>query len=189
MDYFSKFIEVDHLRSTTSAAIIAALNMHFARHGFPDTFISDNGPQFVSAEFALFLTSKNVEHLTSSPRYPQSNGMAERAVRTMKELLQKSADLPTALLAYRSTPLQCGFSPAQLLMGRRLRSTVPATAAQLSPAWPDLTLVRQHAAQQRDRQATNFDQRHRVRSPTTLTAGDRVGHRSPSRGSGAGTAK
>ncbi|XP_065180108.1 uncharacterized protein K02A2.6-like [Sycon ciliatum] len=174
VDYFSRFVEVDQLRTTTSAAIIAALNMHFARHGFPDSFVSDNGPQFASSEFALFLTRHDIEHRTSSPRYPQSNGMVERSVRTIKELLRKSTDLPTALLAYRSTPLQCGFTPAQLLMGRQLRSTVPTPAAQLTPAWPDLDLVRRREAQQQDRQASDFDRRHRVRSPSRLAAGDRV---------------
>lgn len=53
------------------------------------------------------------------PHFPQSNGQVERAVQTMEKLLQKSNDPYLALLNYWATPLHwCGFSPAELLMGR-----------------------------------------------------------------------
>ena len=60
----------------------------------------------------------------SSPRYPQSNGMAELAVGTVKRLWSTSADKDGVLLAYRSTPLKSGFSPNQLMFGRAVRSAV-----------------------------------------------------------------
>ena len=95
----------------------------FARHGFPETLISDNGPQFASAEFAAFATKHKIHHVTSSPLYPQANGMAERAVQTVKRLL-RSSDPYDALLAYRTTPLENGYSPAELLFSRRWRTSV-----------------------------------------------------------------
>uniref|UniRef100_A0A3B3RKB0 Uncharacterized protein n=1 Tax=Paramormyrops kingsleyae TaxID=1676925 RepID=A0A3B3RKB0_9TELE len=65
------------------------------------------------------------------------NGEAERAVQTIKNLLKKARDPYRALLAYRATPLSNGYSPAQLLMGRRLRTTVPTLSENLRPSLPD----------------------------------------------------
>ena len=76
------------------------------------------------ARHARFAHKFQFEH-TTSPHYPQSNGEAERAVRTVKSLLKKEGDPYLALMSYRATPLQNGFSPSELLMSRRLRTTVP----------------------------------------------------------------
>ncbi len=64
--------------------------------------------------------------ITSSPRFPQSYGQVERFVKTMKAMMSKSEDLYLALLSYRSTPLPwCSLSPAELCMGRKIRTTIP----------------------------------------------------------------
>jgi len=73
--------------------------------------------------------------MTSSPKYPQTNGEAKRAVRTIKGLLKKCKDKAKdpylALMAYRATPLACGYSPAELLMGQK--TTVPISSEMLKP--------------------------------------------------------
>ena len=103
--------------------------------------MSDNGPQFSSSTFSEFAGAYGFRHVTSSPRHPRSNGEAERAVQTVKNLLKKEQDPYLALLSYRSTPLHNGYSPAQLLMGRRLRTTVPTLPRLLDPLLPDGTAI------------------------------------------------
>ena len=93
--------------------------------------------------FKTFAAEYGLEHVTSSPRYPQSNGTAERAVKTVKSMFEKNKDQYMALLILRSTPLENGFSPAELLMNRKVRTTLPMTEAQLLPSIPDRECVRE----------------------------------------------
>ena len=72
---------------------------------------------YSSQTFSAFADAHGFTHRTSSPRYPQSNGVSERAVKTIKGLLKKSEDQYETLLEYWSTPLSNGYSPAELLMG------------------------------------------------------------------------
>ena len=125
VDYFSRFPIVKLLSSTTSMDVINHLKSAFAQHGIPQILLSDNGPQFSASQFKDFTKSWNINHITSSPRFAQSNGEVERSVQTVKNLLKKSGDPYLALLAYRTTPLVNGEAPCQLLMGRMLRTTIP----------------------------------------------------------------
>ena len=162
IDYFSRFIEVIKLKSTTSQSIIEALRSVFSRYGIPETVISDNGPQYSSNEFDTFAKKYNFHHVTSSPLFPQSNGQVERAVQTVKRLLKRSDDAYMALLTYRSTPLPwCNLSPSELLMGRRLRTTLPIVKDQLAPPWPYLDEFQKLNEQFKQRQKADYDRRHR----------------------------
>ncbi|XP_069109439.1 uncharacterized protein [Argopecten irradians] len=126
-------------RPTESSATVAALKSIFARHGIPEIVFSDNGPQFSSRTFADFATEWGFEHRTSSPKYPQSNGQAERCVQTIKNLMKKAEDskidMSLALLDYRASPIEgIGLSPAQLAMNRQLRGTIPMATNILDPS-------------------------------------------------------
>ena len=66
----------------TAKCVINHMQSIFARFGVPEIVVSDNGPQYSSEAFSNFATEYGFQHLTSSPLYPQSNGEAERAVRT-----------------------------------------------------------------------------------------------------------
>ena len=182
IDYFSRYPEVVKLRGTTSRDIIEILKSIFSRHGLPQTVVSDNGPQFSSQEFRDFAKQYEFCHVTSSPLYPQSNGQAKRGVQTVKNLLRDSSDPYMALLNYRTTQFPwCNLSPAELLMGRQLRSNLPQVNTTLIPDWPYLDDFRQQNNIFKTRQKTNFDRRHRVRTlspiPTDtnvwVTSGDR----------------
>ena len=80
VDYLSRYCEVGELKHSTSEEVIQHLKAIFSRHGIPETVISDNGPQYTSAKFVKFAQDWRFSHITSSPKYPQSNGGAERMV-------------------------------------------------------------------------------------------------------------
>ena len=169
VDYFSRYVEVQTLSSTTSASVIRALKAIFSRHGIPATLVSDNGPQYSSQEFLAFSHEYNFTHTTSSPHYPQSNGLSDRMVRTVKSLLSKSSDPYSALLAYRSTPLPwCGYSPGELLMGRKIRSEIPQHPSTFIPEWSYLPDFQRKDCELKDRQKTDYDHHHRTRSRETF---------------------
>ncbi|KAI3361425.1 hypothetical protein L3Q82_013582 [Scortum barcoo] len=86
VDYYSRFIEVANLHIATASTVIAALKDTFGHHGIPESVVSDNGPQYSCKLFRDFSTEYGFTHITSSPRYPQANGEAERAVATVKGL-------------------------------------------------------------------------------------------------------
>ncbi len=130
MDYYSIIPGFALLTDTSAKQVILHLKTIFARHGIPVTVVSDNGPQFSGLTFKEFARQYGFEHVTSSPYYPQSNGLAKKAVQIVKHLLKKAAeageDPHLAILNYRSTPLEGGKSPAELLMGRKLRTKLPS---------------------------------------------------------------
>ena len=164
VDYFSRYPEVLTLSTTTLRSVITALKSLFSRHGIPREVVSDNGPQFSADEFGQFAKEFNFRHTTSSPHFPQSNGHAERGVQTVKHLLKGSGDPLPALLTYHATPLPwCHLSPAQLLMGRQIRSNLPQVAESLIPQWPYLEEFRQANSQFKQKQKADFDRRHGVR--------------------------
>lgn len=138
VDYYSNYIEVARVATTTSRSIIRELQIIFARFGIPRIVMTDNGPQFASAEFAAFAKSWGFVHQTSSPGYPQSNGKAENAVKTVKRLFTKckasGQSEALALLDWRNTPTE-GFttSPAQRLFGHRCRTLLPIAEKLLEP--------------------------------------------------------
>ena len=80
IDAYSKWIEVFPMTSTTSEATIHKLRTVFAQFGLPETLVSDNGPNLVSAEFEEFLQRNGITHVTSSPYHLATKGLAERAV-------------------------------------------------------------------------------------------------------------
>ena len=100
VDYYSRYIEVAPLNRTTAEEVILHTKSIFARHGIPEVVVSDNGPQYSSEAYANFARKFRFEHITSSPHYPQSNGEAERAVQTVKNLIKKDGDPYLALLSY-----------------------------------------------------------------------------------------
>lgn len=89
-DYFSKFVEIAELKELSSLATVKLLKSFFTRFGIPKIVYSDNGPQYNSNMYRNFAKNWNFESKTSSPRFPQSNGMVEKHLQTVKYMLSKA---------------------------------------------------------------------------------------------------
>jgi len=135
VDYLSGFFEVDKLPSNAVKDINYCLKQHFARHGLPLVVCTDNSP-FATKEFKQFAKKYDFSHVTSSPRYPTSNGKVENAVKTMKGLMTKAResgeDVFLSLLDWRNTPSEyLTNSPSQILFNRRTRTSLPTASSLL----------------------------------------------------------
>ena len=131
VDYYSNYPEIAKLESTTSQQVIQKIKSIFSRHGTPNKVMSDNGPQYSSKEFKEFARKWEFTHITSSPTYAKSNGMAEPAVQTIKQLLKKAAkngeDPYITVQAHQACPdPNGGPSPAERLLGRQIRTRLPS---------------------------------------------------------------
>ena len=179
VDHYSDFFEVDPLPDTLATTLVGKSSVQFARHGIPEVLLSDNGPQFISAEFSSFCKKYNIDHQTSSPYWPQGNGKAESAVKIAKSLLTKSPEFTSfqlALLDYRNTPPQGHtLSPAQRSLGRRTRQLLPAPVSSLLPLSGTSELVHQEILARRQLAEAAYNKHHRVQSPLPdLEVGDYV---------------
>ena len=129
VDKWSGYPMYQQLRSTTTSSIINVLTTWFNLLGWPKSLRSDGGPQFLS-EFKTWCQINNIDHETSSPYNPKANGLAESAVKNVKHLLLKckstGEDPGKSLYLWRNIPRADGYSPAQLLFGRRQFTSLPA---------------------------------------------------------------
>jgi transposase InsO family protein len=138
VDSYSNFFEEDSVKDTISSTVIHKIKGAFARPGILGMVVSDNGPPFASQEFINFAKKWDFTHLTSLPRYPQSNGKVEKAVKTSKTIMKKAvrakSDLYLALLDFWNTSTETlQSSPAQRLLGRRSRTNFPMVSKLLRP--------------------------------------------------------
>lgn len=121
-------------RAPTSGDVTEQFLRYFTDYGIPNRLRTDGGPQYTAQTFRDFCTHYGVHHSVSSAGYPQSNGHAERAVQSMKNLVKKTwgngkpdrQALQAALLEFRNAPQHSGLSPAQWLFGRTMRTMLPA---------------------------------------------------------------
>ena len=106
--------------SSNANCDIVHLKFVFTRYWIPQILISYDGSLYHFGNFGNFACTYGFRHITGSPYYPRKNAEAETGVQTRKRLLKSNYDVYAALLTYRSTPLQRGFIPAELSMGRNL---------------------------------------------------------------------
>ena len=129
IDHFSKFLTLIPLPDKKSETIAYALDLHiFSRFGAPAEVITDQGTEFRGAVDTL-LQRYQITHRTTSANHPQADGLAERAVQTMKHTLRRclnrdnvtdwDTQLPLLSLGYNiSRQTSLGFCPYYVVYGR-----------------------------------------------------------------------
>lgn len=175
VDYLSNYIEVAQLSNLTTTTIINKLKPIFARHGIPLKFFTDGAPYFTSAQFKEFSKQWDFNHITSSPHFPKSNGMAESAVKTIKNIFKKSQetgeDINLALLYHRTTPRTEMPAPSEIIMNRILRSNIPQKLEQLIPSQPHVNMeaLRKQWLKTRQNAKINYDKTAKVKENKYVT--------------------
>ena len=71
------------MTSIATGHTIKELHFIYSQHGLPEEVVSDNGPEFISNEFAEVMNRNGVKHTLVDPYHPQTNGAAERSVRVV----------------------------------------------------------------------------------------------------------
>ena len=166
-DYFSKYPIVTPLHATTSENVTEEIRKAVSLFGRPDEIVSDNGPQYIGKPFQDFVHKRGIQHTTSSPRFPQSNGFIERQVQTIKKIIKKckkeKQSLQLAMLNLRATPVDSKLpSPAEMLMGRPITTLLPSRT---SPS-PVTVAQRQHLDRRQSTMKSKYD-RHAGESPSS----------------------
>ena len=135
VDAGSGWIEAFPVGNRTSETVKIYLSQIFASFGIPKTIVSDNGPEYVSGDLKQWCESLGIKKMESPVYQPRANGLAERAVQTVKRALQAwsptlsvsfGAFLQKTLMTHRNTSKTRSKTPVELLLGRRVK--LPAIA-------------------------------------------------------------
>ena len=163
VDYATRYPEAVPLRTATAKAVAKEFMLLFSRVGIVGEILTDQGACFMSRVIKDLLSMLQVRHLRTSVYHPQTDGLVERFNQTLKTMLKKVMEvdgknwdqlLPHALFAIREVPqASTGFSPFELLYGRRPRGLLNiARAAWENQPSPHRTVI-EHVEQVRGRMA------------------------------------
>ena len=165
-------MEVDIIKSTTSAVIIKCLDKQFSRYGVPSTLRTDNGANLVSAEIMeKYLAQMGIKHRFITPLWPRANGEVEWQNRSLLKAMKVAhaekrdwiTELNKFLLAYRSTPhITTGKSPGELLYGRIMSTKLPEVADLEGSEGLGHQQARDHNAEKKQIMADHVDKRHQA---------------------------
>ena len=127
IDYTSRFPIVCKLSVMTAQHVASHFKLIFSEYGWLDTLVSDKGPCYTAEVFINLMLEYNINHITSSQHYHQSNGLAEKFVQIVKNLFYKAkeegTDLHKSLMIYHNNPLSSNLqSLMQMLQSRFTRS-------------------------------------------------------------------
>lgn len=163
------------MKDKTSDTVINAFQNLFTKFGYPEHLVADN-LLFVSVKCKNYYRSKDIGLVTCSPHYHQSNGLAEKAVNIIKQVLRKSfsenSDYRELVMEYNNTVIiSLGASPAQILQSRILRTQLPIASGHLEPKVQ--LQVYKRLCEQKEHIKSHYDKTTR-RAVVVFQKGDRV---------------
>ena len=180
IDQYSKFPEVDIVKSTSFNRLKPVLDRVFACHGIPETLSCDNGSPYPSHELKMYAKEMGFNVTPVTPKDPQCNGFAENFVKTMCKMLHTAVaegkdakeELQKCLMQYRAAPHSTtGKSPAEMLFNRPLKTKLPRVFCTEETSEQKETRARHD--EKKMKQKLYFDNKRKAR-PKTLKSGDQV---------------
>ena len=182
-NYATRYPEAVALPKVIAPRVAKELIQLFARVGIPEEILTDQGTNFMSSLLEELYHLLQIRRIRTTPYHLQMDGLVERFNSTLKSMLRKFvADsqndwdtyLPHVLFAYREVPQEStGFSPFQLLYGRRVRGPLDVlrecwtegeqngqVVEQLLDVWKRMQemteLVRENLCKAQQRQKQNY---------------------------------
>ena len=127
MDYFSKYVRIFPMKDQKAITVSSCLMDWVYELGVPERLHSDQGPQFESTIFQELCKQLGIKKTRTTPYHPQSDGMVERFMRTLKDMVAKyidaqgltwDRDVQAYAMAYNSAVHDTtGYSPFFLIHG------------------------------------------------------------------------
>ena len=180
IDRYSRFPEVEIVRSTKATVVIPKLDKIFSVHGIPELVKTDNGPPFSGEEFDRYLKTLGIKYEPSNPCWPQANGEVERFNRSLSKMLQTAdtegkvwrEELYRFLLQYRTTPHSTTkVAPCELLFNRSVRGKFPSLEKKL-------VINKHREAQENEKKSQSYHKeyadKHRHAEESKIRIGDTV---------------
>ena len=181
IDAYSRFPEVEIIRSTSATVTISKLERIFSTHGLPQVIKSDNGPPFNSREFKTYMQENGIKHQRITPLWPQANSEAENFMKPLEKAIRAAItehknwtrELYSFLLNYRATPHSTTkFSPAELLFNRPIKMKLPNPVRHTHETVKDQQ-VRENDVKAKNKMKSNADRAKHAKE-TKLCLGDTV---------------
>ena len=135
IDNYSRWPEVEIVKSTSFEKLQPVLDRSFSLHGIPESITHDRGPPYDSRAWRDYAKEKGFESRACTPEHPEGNAIAERFMEVLVKVVHTAIaqgrdpkeEVMRGLLNYRNTRHpSTGCTPAELLMNRRPRTKIPS---------------------------------------------------------------
>ena len=184
IDDYSRFPEVEIIKSLTADTVIEHVDAIFSRQGIPEVVRTDNGPPFNGHQFTHWLENVvGCKHRRITPLWPRANGEAERFMRTLGKFIRATVvergswkqELNRFLRLYRATPHSTTqATPSEMLNSRKLRTEMPSLPVKRKVRFADQEeIIRQRDNRLKETMKHLADNRNHAKS-SDIQPGDTV---------------